>query len=278
MAIKILYQNIITDAVGLHRDFALPGDPPTSDPTRDNVLNLMKAVANDGTEIVWRDLDASSYLVNYSYLELANSLNICDAVVQAEKDGFDAVIIGCGNDPFLWQARQAVDIPVIGPTESAILTSLALGYKFGLITVMGMTNVCHQYVHQIGLDYRFAGPAYYYEAGNGAELFANLELMLTKPETILDQFDGLARKCVEQGAEVVIPACTRLGPAAAMAGYREVPGTGATVLCVNETAVKYAEMMVEMKRSVGMGKSQTNVFKSAPVELRDQLRALAGKR
>lgn len=275
---KILYQNIVTDAVGLHRDFNLPGDPPTSDPTADNVLNLMQAVASEGTEIVWRDLKASSYLVNYSYLELANSLNIIDAIVDAEKEGFDAVIIGCGNDPFLWQARQAVDIPVIGPTESAIYTALAMGYKFGLITVMGMTNVCHQYVHQIGLDYRFAGPAYYYEAGDGAELFANLEQMLTDSKVIIPQFDELARKCVAQGAEVVIPACTRLGPAAAMAGYREVPGTGAPVLCVNETAVKMAEYMVQMQKIAGTAKSQVKVFKSAPVELRDQLRSLAGGR
>ena len=41
--------------------------------------------------------------------------------VDAEREGADAVIIDCMNDPGLQAAREAVSIPVVGPAQSSML-------------------------------------------------------------------------------------------------------------------------------------------------------------
>lgn len=52
-----------------------------------------------------------------------------------EKGNYDAVIIGCGDDPGLFSVRELLDFPVIGPMETSIAYSSMLGDKFGYITI-----------------------------------------------------------------------------------------------------------------------------------------------
>jgi len=47
------------------------------------------------------------------------------------------------------------------------------------------------------------------------------------------------------------------------------------VIDITQAAVKFAEMLVDLKRAVGLGKSQKNAYKSLPAELRDRMRFLA---
>jgi Asp/Glu/hydantoin racemase len=42
------------------------------------------------------------------------------AVVQAEREGFDAVVINCAADPVVAIAKSLVSIPVTGPMEAAL--------------------------------------------------------------------------------------------------------------------------------------------------------------
>ena len=63
-------------------------------------------------------------------------LTFSPKVVQAERDGFDAVIIYCGDDPAVGAARELVDIPVIGPGKVAKMIALDLSYRFSILTVL----------------------------------------------------------------------------------------------------------------------------------------------
>lgn len=42
--------------------------------------------------------------------------------VEAEKAGFDAVIVYCGSDPAVAAAREILNIPVIGPGKVSKLS------------------------------------------------------------------------------------------------------------------------------------------------------------
>lgn len=53
----------------------------------------------------------------------------------AERDGCAAVICWCFADPGVRAAREAVDIPVVGPGEAAMLLAAALGQRFSVVTV-----------------------------------------------------------------------------------------------------------------------------------------------
>ena len=81
-------------------------------------------VKSEGTEVVFRiprrgltGLDAFCY----TYMNRLNDMETLYGVMQAEEESYDAVIELCLFDPILREARQAVDIPVVGPGEAAML-------------------------------------------------------------------------------------------------------------------------------------------------------------
>lgn len=66
----------------------------------------------------------------YGHLNLDETLNW---VRRAEKDGYDAVVIGCFYDPGAREARELVSIPVIVPAEATLHVAATLGHKFSII-------------------------------------------------------------------------------------------------------------------------------------------------
>src|SRR5438105_4753589 len=52
--------------------------------------------------------------------------------IEAERQGFDAVVIGHFQEPGLLESRVAVDIPVVGLGEATMLHACTLGRTFGL--------------------------------------------------------------------------------------------------------------------------------------------------
>ena len=108
----------------------------------------------------------------------------------------------------------------------------------------------------------------------GSDPFRSLGEMVFNPSAINPQFEELCRACIADGAEVIIPACAALSPATSFLGYKEVPGTGVPVIDVTQAAVKMAEVLADLKRSIGLGKSQRNAYKSVPAKVRDRMRSL----
>src|SRR4030066_2435457 len=62
--------------------------------------------------------------------------DILNKTIQAEKDGFDAVIIDCMADPGLFSAREVVNIPVIGPVEASMHLAAILAHRFSFISLL----------------------------------------------------------------------------------------------------------------------------------------------
>lgn len=270
MSIKIWWQDILPTA-----DRSIVGGDMNVQKTIENkLLESARQAAREDTVIDVHHVKYSSYAFNASYLEMLNSVWIIDGIIEAEQKGYDAAIIGCGNDPGLQEARQAVDIPVIGPTEAAMLLACALGSKFSVITVMEeFIPVCERNIRNYGLGTRTAGPVKVYQMGENP--FKALFDMVEIPGSINPQFENLCRECIHDGAEVIIPACASLSPATSLLGYKTVPDTGVPVIDITQAAVKLAETLVDLKRNVGLGKSQKNTYKSIPSKLRDRMRAAA---
>ena len=53
---------------------------------------------------------------------------------QAEREGYDAVVLYCFSDPALTACREALQIPVVGAGQCALLAAVNLGYHVGLLT------------------------------------------------------------------------------------------------------------------------------------------------
>ena len=54
--------------------------------------------------------------------------------IQAERDGANAILISCMNDPGLAAAREAVSIPVVGPAQASMHLAAMLCHRFSIIT------------------------------------------------------------------------------------------------------------------------------------------------
>lgn len=61
------------------------------------------------------------------YMSIPKTLKI---IIEAEQEGYDAVITSCGNDPGYDALREAVKIPVIGPGSSGMHICSFIGHRF----------------------------------------------------------------------------------------------------------------------------------------------------
>lgn len=64
--------------------------------------------------------------------------------VEAEKAGFDAVIVYCGSDPAVAAAREILNIPVIGPGKVSKLVSMDISYRYSAADRFGQLR-CSRY-------------------------------------------------------------------------------------------------------------------------------------
>ncbi len=70
----------------------------------------------------------------------------------------DAYVIACYSDPGLHAAREATKSPVLGIAECGLLTSLTLGTRFGVISILQTSIPRHlRHVASMGITDRMAG-------------------------------------------------------------------------------------------------------------------------
>lgn len=141
--------------------------------------------------------------IKYRYVAALNELQICDAALLAEREGFDAVAIGCFFDPGLRAARSLVDIPVVGLGETCALVACSLARKFGLVTLCEEQSADYTDLMQAyGLERRYAGAI---AIDPPIDEFA-LEADEETARAIEERFDLACAAAVGRGAEIIVPA------------------------------------------------------------------------
>ncbi len=155
---------------------------------------------------------------------------------QAERDGFDAVIIHCFVDPGLEETRRSVGIPVIGPGETTLRAASMLGRHIGLTTPSAVTEEHHwQQVRGLGIAGQVVGIK-----GITAPMARFDE---QDPRAMTDLTVEVAAALVAQGAEVICPSGLAYIPIRVSA--QEVSErVGVPVLDPGLLAVRTAEMLV----------------------------------
>lgn len=141
--------------------------------------------------------------------------------IKAEREGYDAFHIGTYLDAFLPEIRSAVDIPVSSHIETSLLYGCSLGQTISVVTlnrqilrIIKQSIVRHRLENRMGLclpldpDFTEAQPVAAFE----------------DPKEYVDLFMGLARRCVKEGADVIIPMEGILAEVLATQGIKEVDG------------------------------------------------------
>jgi allantoin racemase len=93
-----------------------------------------KDIAEPETTLVGTGFDSGTNHLEYEFYEHLAIHNIIEKTVNAEKEGFDAVVIGCFYDPGLREARELVEIPVVGVCEASLhVASMLSAGKFSVL-------------------------------------------------------------------------------------------------------------------------------------------------
>ncbi len=204
----------------------------------------------------------------YSYMDMLNAKSVFHAAVQAEKEGFDAVMITCFGDPMLWPIRQAVNIPVVSLGESSMLLAAMMGHKFGVVTVSpyNIYEMEHT-IDKYGLKERYAGAQPNPESGEeqaGALIDAS---------HAIESFKEAAKKLIENGAEVLIPGCGLLSPALRLAPGAEkdypnglIEVDSVPVADVMGDTIKMAETLVTLKQAGSCWISRKGLYAQATAQ------------
>ena len=172
---------------------------------------------------------------------------VIENAIRAEREGYDAFVVGSFSEPFLREIRSAVDIPVASLAESSLLVGCSLGHYVALISnapsVQWMTKTAVD-KHGLGarvLDIVALDPPLDEHALAAA--FAN-------PEPVIASFRASAARLVARGADVIIPAEGVLASVLVRHKVREIEG--AAVLDVFAVTWHYALMLARLWSRTGL--------------------------
>jgi len=232
-----------------------------------------RQIMASGTSVTvdWMKKTASFY--HFICLGMITDIYMVNDILEAERKGYDAAMVGPHWDPGLLAAREAVSIPITGPGESAMMVAQTLGSHFAILTVR------EDYVPMIERNIRLYG----FESRaitrrpvrRFGMTFDNLVWGLQgTSDEFLVEFEKTARECIADGADVIIAGGQFFGPVFIKHQFFTIPNTGVPVVDCAACGLKLAEMLVSLRRSIRLAKSEhvNAPFNSPPREVLDRVR------
>lgn len=242
----------------------------------EGVARVYRKVLRPDTEVSAAYVPRSTFMTSHSHLELLNNAEVLRGVIEAERAGCDAAFVRCGNDPAVRESREAVSIPVVGMTEAAMHLACQLGSRFALVGVDAKSGpLVERNIRLYGLEGRAiarrpvrhpGGESFQLAVRQGPAWFDDPGFLR---ERVVPEFERVAHECIEDGAEVIVTACALYG-AFTLAAYRKVGGTEVPVLDSLAVGIKTAELLGDLRRSLGVATSKHLTYRN---ELPEQVRA-----
>ena len=235
--------------------------PVEQAPYIERLQSQLDLVAAPGHRFEVQGLDPPDHLF-HPLTEFRCAAQTIRNALEAERAGYDAVVIGHFQEPGLLECRGALDIPVIGLGEATLLAACSMGRRISLVTIDPIFIDWHeQQVKAHGLDQRVVGiraievnlPAFmraFTDDASYAEVRADF----------VDQ----VRPLIAAGAEVIIPA----GGLPMLLFARESPFVIDDALVLNGIVVlaKAAEMALALRRLTGAVVSRRGTYAKASPE------------
>ncbi len=211
----------------------------------------LQSVVEPGTQIEVHGTKKGGLGEQFRFFQALDLPDIIDNVLTCKhasgEQRYDAFVSLNSTDPALVEAREILDIPVLGFLETTALMSCMMGRKFSLITPNPKFALSfEQKLRLYGLSERLAS----IEAMNIPNL-ADFRQGFIDPvahQRVMNEFDAAARRAAAAGAEVLIP-CGSHAVLQARRGLREIDGA----LIVDGLAmlIKMAETAVRLHKIMG---------------------------
>lgn len=228
-------------------------NPIGSDEFDDDMQAYLSSYKSDDTKISVKSFSKGpSNLEYYSYsIPIAN--DIMSGVNHAEKQEFDAAIIGCFYDPFLDEMREISSMVIAAPAESSMKIASSLGDKFSIIVgrkkwIPKMTENVRKYGFEKSL-------ASFRHIDMGVQDFQRY-----KSETEKRILKACKEAVEQDDAESIILGCT-----AEFGFYKKIQEeVGVPVIDAVIAPLKFAEFMVDLKNVAGISHSKAGKYQSPP--------------
>jgi len=202
-----------------------------------------KRLSGDGVEVKFVNIETGPASIESYYEEMLSQPATIARIIEAEREGADAVVIDCMGDPGLFGARECVSIPVLGPMQTAMGVAAMMGHKFSVVTVL---NRILPMIETQAAIYGHSGKLASARSVNIPVLELEKDLAATKRALIAE-----AKKAVvEDGADYIIFGCTgMLGCAEAVHEGLLKDGYDVPVIDPVPTTIHVAASMVRAKLS-----------------------------
>ncbi len=181
--------------------------------------------------------------------------------IEAAAQGYDAFVFGHFQDSGLFEARSAVEIPVIGLGEAKLHWAAQLGRHLALVSIDPVFENWHrEQAERYGLGSRVT-----HVGGLGLQVedfaaaYAGDEAAYRR---VLDSFTARAMPMVESGADVIVPAGGH--PSLLLSREKALKVGHAPVVNSVAVALKCAEVAVKLRRHTGLEPSRGPSFALAP--------------
>jgi allantoin racemase len=212
--------------------------------------------------------------IKHRYVAHVLELQLCDAAMVAEREGFDALALGCFFDPGLRAARSLVDIPIVGLGETSALVACSLGRKFGLVTLCGDQSADYtDLMLSYGLERRFAGAI---ALDPPIDEFS-LEADEKTARAIEERFDIACEAIVARGAEIIVPADGVLNEFL-VRRRRLTARVGVPVMDSLGTLFQHAAFMARLARTTGTRISRHQMYAKPSAAMVEHVRGFSGQR
>lgn len=218
--------------------------------------HFLTSQKHEGTELTMVNLPRGPEHLEYRYYEALVLVDILHLVQAADRQGFDAAIIGCFYDVGLQAAREVAErMAVVAPCEASVNIAATLGDRFSII--VGRRKwipEMRENVFRYGMKDRLAS-------------FKSVDLGVLDfhqdEEETARRFVQAGREAIDRdGAEVLVLGCT-----ATYGFFRELQDElGVPVIDSMIAAFKTAEFAGELKRRFGWSHSKIGSYESPPAD------------
>lgn len=167
-------------------------------------VDILKRIIRADTVLSMECLRKSAVTID-SMLDVSlASPEIIDMAINAEKQGYDAVVLYCFSDPAIVACREVLNIPVIGAGQAALLTACGIGYNFSLLaTEEARIPEKKNFINSLGISMD--------RLASIRSVRLSYEEMDNNKEKTLSLLTEIARKCIaEDNAEVIVLGCLSL--------------------------------------------------------------------
>src|ERR1044072_8661699 len=101
-----------------------------------DLRKINNTVVEPGTAVHIQGLSGSAGIgAHYRFLEYHDTREVLYNAIKAEKEGYDAFLIGNITDAGLATARELVNIPVLGLSEASMQVASLMAPTFGLVAI-----------------------------------------------------------------------------------------------------------------------------------------------